>query len=532
MSDLNQRVWPAIRKHSEVFNQMKLVDLFENDAARATSCFVTAAGVSLDYSKNFFNEDTRALLKELCDEIGLQDQTQQLYSGTTVNNTESRAALHTLLRAKRAPTSELETEYAEVQQTLGQIRVISTSIRNGSWRGATGLPIKHVVHIGIGGSFLGPNMVDEALASTRSADDIACHYIANVDAHHITRVLDNLNAAETIVVVVSKTFSTLETKTNAETAKAWLEASLPEIGEHLIAVSTNIEAATAFGVLEGNILPMWDWVGGRYSLWSAVGLPIAIRYGFDSFQALLEGAASMDEHFSTAKPENNIPVLLAFLSTFYQHCFGAASHAVLTYDHRLRLLPDHLQQVDMESNGKSVRRGGDDVSYDTGAIIWGGEGTNGQHAFHQLLHQGTRFVGIDFIVSLKANHDLQDHHDKLVANCFSQAQALMIGRSIEDMETETSELKRAHKVMPGNRPSNTLLLDELSAASVGALIAMYEHKVFVQALFWDINPFDQWGVELGKELGQNILTAIHGGEAELDASTLNLLSMYKNQRKS
>ena len=532
MSHLKRNTWPAIQEHAKRLQDTTLLELFDQQPSRATDLFISAAGVQLDYSKNFFTDETRELMASLCSEVDLGAASQQLVSGAKVNNTEERAALHSLLRATKAPETGLKAEFDEVQSALGQIEAISNSIRNGNWRGATGSKIRNIVHIGIGGSFLGPNMVDEALASHRINDDITCHYVANVDAHHITEVLGQLDASETIIIVVSKTFTTLETKANAETAKAWLEQSLPEIGEHLIAVSTNIEAATSFGVRESNILPMWDWVGGRYSLWSAVGLPIAIRYGFESFKKLLQGASEMDQHFLEAPATENIPVMLAFLSTFYQHCFDATSHAVLTYDHRLRLLPDHLQQVDMESNSKSVTRGGETVTHDTGAVIWGGEGTNGQHAFHQLLHQGTRFVGIDFILSLKPHHTLQDHHDKLIASCLSQAQALMVGRSENDLAAESSELIKAHKVMPGNKPSNTILLKELNPESVGALIAMYEHKVFVQALFWDINPFDQWGVELGKELSQNILAAIQNEDLPLDASTQNLLSIYKAQRNS
>jgi glucose-6-phosphate isomerase len=531
MSDLPLSVWPELKAHAKQLHDNKLTGLFANDAERASRYLVTAAGITLDYSKNFFDARTEILLKTCTSELALPESIEQMFQGARINNTEQRAALHTLLRANEAPNESLQDSFAEVQATLARMREITTRIRDGDWCGATGKPIRSVVHIGIGGSFLGPNMVDEALSSRRNlATDIQCHYIANVDAHHIQQVLAKLNPSETLVIVVSKTFTTLETKANADTARAWLEAALPETTQHLLAVSANTAAAAAYGVAPDNILPMWDWVGGRYSLWSAVGVPIAIRYGFDVFSELLKGAATMDQHFQSAPAERNIPVILGFLGVLYQHCFNSSSHAVLTYDHRLRLLPDHLQQVDMESNGKSVNAAGQPINYDSGAIIWGGEGTNGQHAFHQLLHQGTRFTGIDFILALRPDHNLQSHHDKLIASGLSQAQALMIGRTAAELNNEPSELKRAHKVMPGNRPSNTILLDQVTPESVGALIAMYEHKVFVQAMFWAINPFDQWGVELGKELGSQILSALAGNNAVLDPSTENLLRLYQATR--
>ncbi len=530
-NDLPHQAWAAVAEHAEKLKQTSLSDLFDADESRASRFFLNAAGLGLDYSKNFYTQETASLIDQLCRDIDLKGHIQQMFEGAIVNETEQRAALHTLLRAQSSPGPTLDAEFDAVKATLGKIAKISQDIRDGQWCGSTGKPIRQIVHIGIGGSFLGPNMVDEALSSMRAKnDDIVCHYVANVDAHHITGILDRIDPEETLVIVVSKTFSTLETKANAMTARAWLSQSLTDITPHLLAVSTNIEAAVEFGVAQENILPMWDWVGGRYSLWSAVGVPIAIRYGFAAFSQLLQGAAEMDQHFLHAQPRENLPIILGFLGLLYQHCFDSHSHAVLTYDHRLRLLPDHLQQVDMESNGKAVTMSGASVDYPTGAIIWGGEGTNGQHAFHQLLHQGTRFTGIDFIMTLRPDHELQDHHDKLIASCLSQSQALMVGRSKEALQNEPSPLKQAHKVMPGNRPSNTIVLEQVTPASIGALIAMYEHKVFVQAMFWQINPFDQWGVELGKELGTNILAGINGGAVLVDPSTAHLLSIYKSAR--
>lgn len=529
MTGLSFPSWPAVVAHAETMKSQSLGDLFVSEPKRADHFTLKTSGITLDYSKNFFNTDTRQLMIQLAEEAGIEDLRQQMFNGARINNTEDRSALHTLLRASQAPEG-LEDEFEQVTETLDRIKDISSRVRNGEWRGSSGQTIKQILHLGIGGSYLGPKMVDEALATQRGQNgtDILCHYVANVDAHHLEQVLNALVPEETLVIIVSKSFTTLETKANAETTRQWLLSRISEhdLAAHLIAVSTNIEAATTFGLDETNILPMWDWVGGRYSVWSAVGIPIAIRYGFETFRALLDGAANMDQHFQTAPTENNMPWVMAFLSVMYQQCFGAETHAVLTYDHRLRFLPDHLQQVDMESNGKNRRLDGSIVSYQTGAIVWGGEGTNGQHAFHQLLHQGTRFVGIDFIATLKPDHKYERHHDELIASCLSQSQALMQGRSEAEIVDAANALQKKHKIMPGNRPSNTLFLEHLDAWHTGALIALYEHKVFCQAALWQINPFDQWGVELGKELGERILNALRGGNEPLDGSTRALLSRY------
>lgn len=530
MSPLPYSIWDAIAAHGEGFKTQHLLDLFEQDNNRAENHTLSAAGISLDYSKNFFDAETKDLLTKLAKDCDFENHRQQMFSGASINNTEQRPALHTLLRAEKAPAG-LETEFSDVSAALQQVEGIANRIRSGDWKGFTGKPIKQILHLGIGGSYLGPKMVDEALASLRTDDDIACHYVANVDAHHLDEVLKSIHQEETLVIVVSKSFTTLETKANAETARQWLlqEMTESDLSSHVIAISTNISAAEKFGIDKANILPMWDWVGGRYSVWSAVGIPIAIRYGMDNFRSFLQGASKMDQHFREATPANNLPFVMAFISTFYQHCFGATSHAVLTYDHRLRYLPDHLQQVDMESNGKTRNLKGEPLDYDSGAIIWGGEGTNGQHAFHQLLHQGTRFIGLDFIATLKPDHQHVDHHDKLIASCLSQSQALMQGRSEAELMNVDADL-RPHKVMPGNRPSNTLFLEQLDAFHTGALIALYEHKVFCHANIWQINAFDQWGVELGKELGDKVLNAMSGGSENLDGSTRALLARYLKQR--
>jgi len=537
MTNLPYAVWPELVQHAEYLQAVQLKELFLTNPDRARLYSIEAAGIYLDYSKNFFDDKTEPLLIKLASESGVFLLAQQMFEGVALNNTEQRPALHTLLRAKSAPAG-LEDFFTEVCETLSRVKDISDAVSNGQWRGFSGKTIKQVLHLGIGGSYLGPKMVDEALASNRpkAEDDIVCHYIANVDAHHLDEVLAQLDPAETLIIVVSKSFTTLETMANAHSTRLWLLDAMPgaDLKSHLVAVSSNIPAATDFGISENNVLPMWDWVGGRYSVWSAVGIPIAIRYGFDTFRQLLDGACEMDQHFLQAEPQHNMPFVMAFLSVFYQHCFGSDTHAVLTYDHRLRYLPNHLQQVDMESNGKSRDLEGNPLPYNSGAVIWGGEGTNGQHAFHQLLHQGTRTTGVDFIMTLRPDHQHQDHHDKLIASCLSQSQALMQGKQIEEITDAANELQQKHKIMPGNRPSNTLVLDHLDAKHTGALVALYEHKVFCQAAIWHINPFDQWGVELGKELGDRILNAIHGNTENtetLDGSTRALLDRYAASQK-
>ena len=533
MKSIDYPVWPTLSEHASDIKQTSLAEMFDKDTSRANRFVIEAAGLYLDYSKNLVTDDTLSLLTRLADEASIGEKAQQMYKGALINNTEHRAALHTLLRSKPDEVpANLTEEHKLVTDTFKKMADIATSISEGTWTGYTGKPITDVIHLGIGGSYLGPNMVDEALSSRRKkSKDIKVHYVANVDAHHLCAVLEKVDPEQTLVIVVSKSFSTLETLTNANTCRDWLLTQIPasEISKHIIAVSTNIQAATEFGVAAENILPIWDWVGGRYSLWSAVSLPIMIRYGVDDFTSLLDGASDMDQHFLNADSKNNMPMMLALISIWYQHFFGAQSHAVLPYDHRLRLLPEHLQQLDMESNGKQRNLDGDEISYDTGAILWGGEGCNGQHAFHQLLHQGTRFCGIDFILALNPDHDHIEHHDKLVASCLSQSQALMLGRGFEELDQVADPVQRKHKVMPGNRPSNTIVLEQLCPSSLGALVALYEHKVFCQAAIWQINPFDQWGVELGKELGDKIFNAINSKEinqSALDASTKQLLSRY------
>lgn len=513
-------IWKKLERHASTMSRVRASALFAEDSTRQERLFLDAAGLQLDYSRNTINATTLDLLVQLAEKADLADRIQQMFDGAPVNTTENRAALHTLLRSSRQ-NEKLVNEAREVRSTLDRMETISSRIREGQWRGHSGKPIRHVIHLGIGGSWLGPRMVAEALSTTLDGD-IRASWVANVDGQHIRRVLADSDPADTLLVVVSKTFTTAETMANAHTARDWLLQHIPESGlhRHLIGVTTNHDAARDLGIDNDNILPMWDWIGGRYSLWSAVGITNAIIHGMDAFREMLAGAEAMDEHFLNAPLKENMPVLLALIGIWHHNFFDFDSHAVITYDHALRLLPDHLQQLDMESNGKAVTEEGKPVHLKTGPIVWGGEGTNGQHAFHQLLHQGTRPVSLDFILPLRPNHDLQAHHDLLVANCLSQSQALMTGRQVADSP---------HKAMPGNRPSNLILMEQLTPRALGSLIALYEHKVFTQARIWQINPFDQWGVELGKELARDIHNKITGTDGEIhpDPVTQRLIERYK-----
>ena len=505
MSITNTPIWRNLISHAHSMQNKTIASLFDDELERASNRIIQDCGLTLDYSKSRASHETFNLLEILANQTGLKRKAQGLAAGEMLNNTEQRAALHTLLRARPGEHHpDLSNKYSEVEAALKQVERLSREVRSGIWLGSTGKRITDVLHIGIGGSYLGPRMIDEALTPYRD-QAIDCHYVANVDGHHIDHVLADLNWERTLIIVVSKSFSTMETRVNAISAQQWLLQHMKQddLDKHLIAITNNVSAAIEFGVGQENIIPIWDWVGGRYSLWSAVGLPIALCYGFETFRALLDGAADMDQHFLTADFHQNMPMMLALLGVWYHNFLGMTSHAILPYDHWLRLLPDHLQQLDMESNGKSATRKGETVDYTTGPLIWGGEGTNGQHAFHQLLHQG-----------------------------LSQSQALMQGKSAEEIDADTSDLVRKHKVMPGNRPSNTILLTQLTPETLGSLVALYEHKVFCQGMVWDLNPFDQWGVELGKVLGENIHKMIEGAaDADsVDPSTNNLAEIYKSIR--
>ncbi len=528
--------WEALEAHWGKLQSVHMRDLFARDAGRCERYQVTAAGLNLDYAKNRITDETLEKLLALAEAADLEGQRARLIGGERINTTEHRAVLHMALRNRgpRVYTCDGEDVMPGVERVLRQMREFSAAVRQGDWLGFTGRGITDVVNIGIGGSNLGPLMVSAALMPYQNPR-LRVHFVSNVDATHIAETLQGLDPETTLFVVASKTFTTEETLTNALTARQWCLDTLSDaaaIARHFVAVSTHAEAVAEFGIDTANMFEFWDWVGGRYSLWSAIGLPIALAVGMDAFEELLAGAHAMDEHFITAEAGENMPVLLALLGVWYSNFAGAESLAVLPYDQSLRYLPAYLQQADMESNGKRVRRDGEAVSYQTGPIVWGQAGTDGQHAFYQLIHQGTRLIPCDFIVPLRSHHPISDHHDKLVANCFAQAEALMLGRTegearAEVLERGLPECLIPHRVFPGNRPSNMLVMEQLTPFTLGALIAMYEHKIFVQGVIWGVNSYDQWGVELGKQLAGTILREISSEAGEHDCSTTALIKRYR-----
>ena len=538
--------WKALQEHRKAMQNFRMRDAFAADPQRFSQFSLSSSGLFLDYSKNLITEQTRDLLVNLAREAGLEGAIRTLFDGAYVNSSEHRPALHTALRRPVGDSVRIDGQdiMPEVHRVLNQMTQLVTRIHNGLWRGYTEKPITDVVNIGIGGSFLGPQLVSEALVPFTQRG-VRCHYLANIDGSEFREVTSKLAADTTLFIVSSKSFGTLETLKNAQAARAWCLAQgcpEPELHKHFIAVSSNVKVAVEFGIAEENIFPMWDWVGGRYSLWSAIGLPIALAIGMSNFKDLLAGAYAMDQHFTSAPFEENMPVLLGLLGVWYGNFWGATSHAILPYDHHLRNFVKHLQQLDMESNGKSVRQDGSPVSLETGPVIWGGVGCNGQHAYHQLLHQGTQLIPGDFIVPVVSHNPVADHQQWLYANCLSQSQALMLGKTREEAEAELREkglgeaeiAKLApHKVIPGNRPSNTLVLERISPRRLGALVALYEHKVFVQSVIWGINCFDQWGVELGKELGKDVYQHIIGrseGMAD-DGSTQGLIDYFRGRHR-
>ena len=538
--------WQALTQHRQAMQDFSMREAFAADPQRFSQFTLSSAGLFLDYSKNLITSETRDLLVRLANEVGLKEAIEAQYNGELVNASEGRPALHTALR--RPVGDKLKVNgvdvMPEVHRVLNQMTELVGRIHDGLWRGYTEKPITDVVNIGIGGSFLGPELVSEALLAY-AHKGVRCHYLANIDGSEFHELSMKIRAETTLFIVSSKSFNTLETLKNAQAARAWYLAqggSEAELHRHFIAVSSNNAAAVAFGIREENIFPMWDWVGGRYSLWSAIGLPIALAIGMSNFKELLSGAYSMDQHFRNASFEQNMPVLLGLLGVWYGNFWGASSHAILPYDHYLRNITKHLQQLDMESNGKSVRQDGTPVSTDTGPVIWGGVGANGQHAYHQLLHQGTQLIPADFIVPIVSFNPVSDHHQWLYANCLSQSQALMMGKNRAEAEAELRDKGMpedqvqslaAHKVIPGNRPSNTLVVERISPRRLGALVAMYEHKVFVQSVVWGINAFDQWGVELGKEMGKAVYQRLVGGTEEPadDASTQGLIDYFRGRHR-
>jgi glucose-6-phosphate isomerase len=534
--------WQQLSALAEQIKSQHMRDLFAADPLRAQKLTLAACGIELDYSKNLVTEHVLHALQGLANKCQVSEKRQAMFAGDIINHTEKRAVLHTALRnySGKPVLVDGQDVMPEVQACQQKIKDFVASVHKGERKGLTGKPLTQIVAIGIGGSFLGPKIMSEAL-KPYWFKGVKVHYVANVDGCHIQDVLAGLDHEETLVVMSSKSFTTQETLQNTLTAKAWfLKAggTQQDIAKHFIAVSSNIKAATEFGMAEDNIFPMWDWVGGRYSLWSAIGLPIALTIGYEHYEALLKGAYAMDEHFQTAPAEQNLPMILALLGVWYINFFGAQSHVLLPYYHYMRGFPAYVQQLDMESNGKRIAGENTVTDYATGPIIWGSEGTNGQHSFHQLIHQGTVLVPADFMLPLNVPNQDKTHHAMLASNCFGQTQALMQGKTLAECKADLAskgldaaalESLATHKTMPGNKPSNTLLFDQVDPATLGALVALYEHKVFVQGAIWGVNSFDQWGVELGKELGNQVLDKLVNTDAALnfDASTNQLIAKFR-----
>lgn len=540
------RAWKKLGKHYEKMKNVSMKAMFERDADRFAKFSLRFEDILLDYSKNIIDQETVRLLLDLAEETRLPDAIEKMFTGAAINETENRAVLHIALRNITNTPIYVDGKdvMPEVNAVLKQMEEFSGRLLSGEWRGYTGKPITDLVNIGIGGSDLGPVMVTEALRPYKN-ENIMTHFVSNVDATHIAETFKKINPETTLFIIVSKTFTTQETMTNAATARRWFLENAQDaafIKKHFVAVSTNAEKVTEFGIDPANMFRFWEWVGGRYSLWSAVGLSIACSIGFENFRQLLEGAHAMDRHFLKTSFEHNIPVILALLGIWYNNFFGAAAHAILPYDQYLHRLPAYLQQGDMESNGKYVDRNGEAVSYQTGPIIWGEPGTNGQHAFYQLIHQGTKFIPCDFLAAVESPNPIGDHHEKLLSNFFAQTEALMNGKSasevIEELRDQgldqgTIERLLPYKVFQGNRPTNSIMYKKLTPRTLGSLIAAYEHKIFVQGTIWNIFSFDQWGVELGKQLAQKILPELDDETpvSAHDSSTNGLINMYKALRK-
>ena len=530
--------WQKLQAHFDANKDLRMQDLFAEDAQRVEKFHLHWKDFLLDYSKNRITAETMTLLHELANEMGLSAAIQSYVGGDAINQTENRAVLHTALRSKE--TSPLLVDGVDIRTEIAavkaQIKEFSERIISGAHKGFTGKSITDIVNIGIGGSDLGPAMLADALAYYQNHLNV--HFVSNVDGDHVQEVLKKVNPETTLFVIVSKTFTTQETLSNAQTIREWFltAGSEVDIAAHFVAVSTNLQRVQAFGIAPENTFPMWDWVGGRFSLWSAVGLSIALVIGYEQFEQLLDGAADMDAHFSSAPFEENMPVIMALLSIWYNNFYGSESEALIPYTQYLQKLAPYLQQGIMESNGKSMGRDGQPVNYQTGTIIWGEPGTNSQHAFFQLIHQGTKLIPTDFIGFKKSLHGNTDHHDKLMANFFAQTEALLMGKTAEQVSAEfeaqhiTGE-KAAfllpYKVFAGNKPTNTLLIEKLTPSALGSLLALYEHKLFVQGVIWNIFSYDQWGVELGKQLATSILDEMNGQSfGEHDGSTNFLMRNY------
>ncbi len=528
--------WKALELHHALIGDVHLRDLFAADATRGERLTAEGAGIYLDYSKNRVNDETLALLRQLAEESGLAERTEAMFRGDRINETEDRSVLHVALRMPRSRSLVVDgvDVVAEVHETLDRMAAFAERVRSGEWKGYTGKPIRNVVNIGIGGSDLGPVMAYEALRHY-ARRDLVFRFVSNVDSTDFVEATLDLDPQETLFVVSSKTFTTLETMTNANSARAWALASLGDeaaIARHFVAVSTNAEQVETFGIDPENMFGFWDWVGGRYSMDSAIGLSTMLAIGPDAFGELLGGFHAMDEHFRETPLERNLPALLGLLCVWYGDFFDAQTFGVMPYEQYLKRFPAYLQQLTMESNGKSVSLDGTHVDYETGAVFWGEPGTNGQHSFYQLIHQGTKLIPVDLIGFARTLNPLGEHHDVLMSNVFAQAEALAFGKTEEQVRAEgTADDVVPHRVFEGNRPSNVLLAEQLTPFTLGALVALYEHSVFTQGTVWSINSFDQWGVELGKALAQRIIPELTAGvEPELahDSSTNALIRRYRS----
>lgn len=538
--------WKRLEEHFLKMRNVHMRELFTKDPQRFERFSLYYEDILVDYSKNIITAETMQLLQQLAVEMRVADAIEQMFAGEHINETEDRAVLHTALRNLSGEPMYVDGEdvMPKVNAVLDQMKTFSESVISGLWEGFTNRRITDIVNIGIGGSDLGPHMVTEALKSYANPA-LNVHFVSNIDGTHLAETLKPLDPETTLFIIVSKTFTTQETMTNAESAKSWLLQKMDNraaIARHFVAVSTNVEAATTFGIDPENMFRFWNWVGGRYSLWSAAGLSIACSIGFDRFRELLEGAHAMDRHFRKSPFERNIPVILALLGVWYRNFFNAATWAILPYEQYLEHFPAYLQQLDMESNGKCVDRSGKPVNYQTGPIVWGEPGTNGQHAFYQLIHQGTQLVPCDFLAGAQSHNEIGDHHRKLLANFFAQTEALMNGKDQsevrEELKAEGFSEERIRqllpfKVFPGNKPSTSILYKKLTPRVLGVLIAMYEHKIFVQGIIWNIFSFDQWGVELGKQLAGRILSELKTDKEihSHDGSTNGLINQYKKMRK-
>jgi glucose-6-phosphate isomerase len=546
INPVTTEAWKKLEQHYQIMKSKHMIDLFAVDPDRFSKFSLHFENLLVDFSKNIITEQTLQDLLELAEESQLKDAIEKMFSGEKINKREDRAVLHVALRNRSGdPVFEGGKDVMpDVNRVLDQMKEFSDKIGAQEWQGYSGKPIRHIVNIGIGGSDLGPYMVTEALKPYQNPN-LEVHFVSNVDGTHIAETLKRVDPETTLFMIASKTFTTQETMTNAETAKSWFLSHAGDpahVARHFVAISTNLEAVKKFGIAPENMFEFWDWVGGRYSLWSSIGLSIACAIGFDNYVQLLEGAHAMDQHFRMTHFEKNIPVILALIGIWYVNFFDAHSEAILPYDQYMHRFPAYFQQGNMESNGKYIDRDGNQVTYHTGPIIWGEPGTNGQHAFYQLIHQGTQLIPCDFLAPAISHNPVGDHHAKLLSNFFAQTEALMNGKTLQDVIAELKQeglpdedIKELapFKVFTGNRPTNSLLFKKLDPRTLGSLIAMYEHKIFVQGVIWNIFSFDQWGVELGKQLAKKVLPELEN-EAEItahDCSTNGLINAYKAMRK-